>query len=434
MSAKLPVSIAAAALLVCACAHTKPSEALTISWVAEAEANADRSAQLLPEDIVSLRDVSDVELSPDGKTVAYVLRVPSPLDEPGRAHSQIWLVDAAGKHAAASLHARGRQLVVAALVAKRARARVLVQAPARRPHPGLRPDRRRRRGPAAVRRARARCRRSRGRRTASQVAYTSARPTDAAERERNAGHDWVVDEDAETKARLFVVNRATGDDDRGRDRRRACDRVSLEPRRPAARPCEPATKASVDATMMYSSLYDGRADRWRRPTPAVRDRGQARRLRVVARRQQIAFLGAADLHDSTAGIVYVVPASGGEAKPLTAALEATGMWLAWNDPNAIVLLCRAGRQDHRLDGRGRRLDQAGRQTRPDLSRAEPLRPTGRWPASATRPPHPREVFTGRLGAGLTRITVSNPTLLTRKLGEQSVVTWTARTRSPSMAC
>src|SRR5689334_12589045 len=94
MSTKLAAPLLA--LFACACAHADAPPS-TISWVAQAEADAERTDQLTPEDIVLLRSVTDVELSPDGAHIAHVLRVPPPLDQPGRSHNQIWLVDAAGK-------------------------------------------------------------------------------------------------------------------------------------------------------------------------------------------------------------------------------------------------------------------------------------------------------------------------------------------------
>src|SRR5690606_29195556 len=95
-------------------------------------------------------------------------------------------------------------------------------------------------------------------------------------------------------------------------------------------------RASVDHTMMYSSLYtlalDGTA-----PKLLTQTAGKLGDLVWSPTGEQIAFLGAADIHDSTAGIVYTVPATGGDAKPLTASLEATGTRIEWIS-NTIILL------------------------------------------------------------------------------------------------
>ena len=57
--------------------------------------------------------------------------------------------------------------------------------------------------------------------------------------------------------------------------------------------------------------------------------------RHAQRRVEIRHV-AADLHDPTAGIVYVVPSSGGEAKALTAELEATAGSLAWSADSRTI--------------------------------------------------------------------------------------------------
>jgi hypothetical protein len=94
MSTKLATPLVA--LFICACAH-RNEPPTTISWVAQAESSTSRTDLLTPEDIVLMKSVGDVELSPDASWIAHVLRVPPPLDKPGRSHNQIWLVDAAGK-------------------------------------------------------------------------------------------------------------------------------------------------------------------------------------------------------------------------------------------------------------------------------------------------------------------------------------------------
>ncbi|HLT39998.1 MAG TPA: S9 family peptidase, partial [Enhygromyxa sp.] len=419
MSAKLPVALAAVALL-CACANTSSTAPLTISWVAEAEAAAQRTDQLTPEDIVSLREVADVELSPDGRWVAHVVRVPNPLDKPGRSHSQIWLVDAAGKQRPrrftpeqrSSWSPRwspdGREL---AFLSKR---------------PGddhtelyvLPID-----GGEAQRMFE-----SKGSIAAfewspdgKQIAYTSAQATDEAERDRKAGRDWIVDEDGETRARLFVVTRETGE---SRELATAGKHVidfdwAPDGTQLAVRASE---RANVDYTMMYSSLYMIALD-GTQPKPLTKTAGKLGDLARSPDGKTIAFLGAADIHDSLAGIVHTVPAAGGEARPLTATLEATGTAIEWSDADTIVLLAEQGTRTTVST-----VSSAGVKTLIDSGPiCHDLSLAGRAIACAgDSPSHPREVFTGKLGNNkLTRITVSNPWLLTRKLGEQSVIRWQA---------
>ncbi|MFO7566756.1 MAG: S9 family peptidase [Enhygromyxa sp.] len=420
MSAKLPVALAAAALL-CACAHASATTPTTISWVAEAEAAATRSDQLTPEDIVSLRDVTDVELSPDGKLVAHVVRIPSPLDEPGKSHNQIWLVDVAGKHRPRRFTPEGRsswsprwspdgreigflskrpgdahtQLYV--LPVDGGEAQKLFESSSSISSFAWSPD-------------------------GKQIAYTSARPTKEAERERKAGRDWIVDEAGGTKARLFVVTVETGE---SRELPTAGKHVidfvwAPDGKQLAIRASE---QASVDHTMMYSSLYTLALDAKDEPKPLTKTAGKLGELAWSPDGKQIAFLGAADIHDSLAGIVYTVPATGGDATPLTASLEATGTKIAWSDANTLLLLAEQGTKTT-ISTVGSAGVKTVLDTGPmchDLS----LAPRGTIACAGDTPTHPREVFTGKLGRSLTRVTVNNPELLTRKLGEQSVIRWKA---------
>lgn len=419
MSAKLPVALAASALL-CACSHATTTAAMTISWVAEAEAAAARTDQLTPEDIVSFREVADVELSPDGRWVAHVVRVPNPLDQPGKAHNQIWLVDAAGKQRprrftpesrsswAPRWSPDGREL---AFLSKRpgdehtavyvlpidgGEAQPLFESPSSIAAFEWSPD-------------------------GTQIAYTSARPTDEAERERKAGRDWIVDENGETKARLFVVTRESGE---SRELATAGNHVidfewAPDGSQLAIRASE---RANVDYTMMYSSLYTIALD-GKEPRSLTKTAGKLGDLAWSPDGKTIAFLGAADIHDSTAGILYTVAAGGGEAKPLTATLAATGSGIEWLDPNTIVLLAEQGTKTtiSTVSSAGVKTVLDSGPICHDLS----LAARGTIACAGESPTHPREVFAGKLGKTLTRITVSNPSLLTRKLGEQSVIRWQA---------
>lgn len=424
MSAKLSLALAASALL-CGCAHTTTTEPMTISWVAEAEAAAQRVDQLTAEDIVLMREVTDVELSPDGKLVAHVVRVASPLDEPGRAHSQIWLVDAAGKQKPRQFTPEGRSSWrprwspdgrELAFLSKRpgdqhtelyvmpidgGEAQRLFASPSSIAAFEWSPD-------------------------GKQIAYTSAKPSDEAERDRKAGRDWIVDEDGETKTRLFVVTRESGE---SRELPTAGKHVidfewAPDGSQLAIRASE---RASIDHTMMYSSLYTLALDGEQAssgPKPLTKTEGKLGGIAWSPDGKQIAFLGAAHLHDSTAGIVYVVPASGGEAKPWTASLQATGTWIEWSDANTIVLLAAQGTKTtiNTVTAAGvKAVIDSG-----PICRELSLAARGALACVGDTPQHPREAFTGKLGQKtLTRVTVSNPILLTRKLGEQSVIRWQA---------
>lgn len=411
------------ALLACACAH-QSTPTNTISWVAQTEAAASRTDLLTPEDIVALRSVTDVELSPDGAWIAHVLRVPPPLDKPGRSHSQIWLVDAAGKHEPRRLTPEdrsstsprwspdGKQL---AFLSKRpgdAHTQLYVM-----PIDG---------GEAQA------AFEAKGSITAfewsadgKRFAYSIGLETDAEKQDREAGRDWVVDEVGGSHTRLFVFERETKTSTELPVGKHVLDfRWAPDGSRLAVRACDHAT---VDHGMMYSSLYtiDLAGGGLK---PLTKTAGKLGAMAWSPDGKQLAFLGAADIHDSLAGIVYVVPAAGGEAEPLTAKLEATGTWLDWSDASTIVLLAEQGTKTSistiTLAGAIKPALDGG-PVCTDLSIRKRAAVSALACAGETAS-HPGEVFAGKLGGrGLARLTVANPSLLSRKLGEQSVVRWKA---------
>ncbi|MBC8066847.1 MAG: PD40 domain-containing protein, partial [Deltaproteobacteria bacterium] len=56
-----------------------------------------RDQPLTIQDVIDLRVVADVAISPDGRRVAYVLRTPrKPSEKPGAMHRALFVVDVAG--------------------------------------------------------------------------------------------------------------------------------------------------------------------------------------------------------------------------------------------------------------------------------------------------------------------------------------------------
>ena len=397
-----------------ACAHAQAPE--VTSWVVAVEAAAQRSDALTAEDIVALRGVGDVELSPDGKWVAHTLRVPSPLDEPGRSHNQIWLIDAAGKHEPRRLTAEGKSSYSprwspdgAQLAFLRGGQVHLVSVAGGEPELAFEssssvssfewsPD-------------------------GSQIAYSTRRETEAVEAEHEAGRDWIVDEVGGTKARLFIHDLASAADhevstsgEHVIDFEWAPDGSRLAVRA--------SSRPAIDYTMMYSSIYtvDAAGGALTKLTETA---GKLGHMAWSPKGDQLAFLGAADIHDSMAGIVYVVPSSGGEAKALTPELEATGSTIEWSDDDTLVMLAQQSTKSiiAKLPAAGgpiKTLIDSG-PVCTDVS----FGPRNTVACAGSTAVHPREVFTGKLGGKLARVTVSNPSLLTRKLGEQEVVSWKA---------
>lgn len=409
------------ALLLGACAHSQP-EPTTVSWVSAAEA-VERTDELTPADIVSLRSVGDVEIAPDGKHVLYTLSVPRPLDDPGGSRSQIWMVDAAGKHlprrftaedasswrprwapdgdrfAFLSKRPGDSHVALYAMPIDGGEPEVLLEAEASIGTYAWSPD-------------------------GSRIAYTMTEPTDDEQTELDAGRDWIVDEAGGTKTRLFVHDLG---EDESREVVTSGEHVidfawSPDGERLAV---HASARATTDHVMMYSSLYTVAATGGTLE-PLTKTEGKLGGMAWSPNGKTIAFLGAADLSDSTAGIVYVVPATGGEAKPLTADDEATGNLLTWKDDKTIVSLATRSTktvisQIPAAGGPGKVMIDSGPMCA-DLS----INDKGALACSGDTASHPREVFVGKLGSPkLRRVTVSNHDLLDRKLGEQVVIQWQA---------
>jgi dipeptidyl aminopeptidase/acylaminoacyl peptidase len=138
----------------------------------------------------------------------------------------------------------------------------------------------------------------------------------------------------------------------------------------------------------------------------------------------IAFLGATDLHDPTAGVLWVVPSGGGEPRALTEDYEGTGQSLEWIDAKSIALATNEGTRAPilrvGLDGKRKKVIDT-------VCRSFDLAADHRSVACAVESArHPRELFVGELSRGkLGRLTYSNPDLETVELGEREIVRWKA---------
>jgi dipeptidyl aminopeptidase/acylaminoacyl peptidase len=382
-----------------------------------------RTDALTAEDVALIRSVTDVEISPDGKQIAYILRVPRELDDHGRSRNQIWVAPANGRQPprrytaekASSWSPRwspdGKLLgflsrrpgddhtVVYVMPVNGGEGQPLFEPVGSVGRFAWSPD-------------------------GKKIAYTTTKLTDDAQKEHDAGRDWIIDEGGGAPTRLFVVDVESGESHEAVTSGQNV--VNFEWSPDGERLAVAASdKPTTDFTMMYSSLHTVDAAGGAL-TPLTRTEGKLGRISWSPDGKRIAFLGASDLHDPTAGIVHVVPSSGGDAKPLTADLEATGANLGWSGNNTIVFLANEGTRTT-----VNTIPAAGG-TRKTLISSGPichdfsLNARGGIACSGDTPMHPTEVFSGTLGGRrLARVTVSNPDLETRKLGEQEVVRWKA---------
>jgi dipeptidyl aminopeptidase/acylaminoacyl peptidase len=139
----------------------------------------------------------------------------------------------------------------------------------------------------------------------------------------------------------------------------------------------------------------------------------------------VAFLGAADLNDPTAGVVFTVPAGGGKARARTPKHEGTGLWLTFAGNEEILLHANEGTQSV-----VRRLSLRSDQLAPPLVKGatchdvDVARQGTVLACAGDNPDHPAELFVGSARGGkLRRVTRSNPSLDRKRLGAQEVVRW-----------
>jgi dipeptidyl aminopeptidase/acylaminoacyl peptidase len=145
----------------------------------------------------------------------------------------------------------------------------------------------------------------------------------------------------------------------------------------------------------------------------------------------IAWLGAIQLNDPFAGSVFVAPAGGGAARNLTPEWEGTGTWIGWlPGQGSTIALVATERQDTNVYT----LPVANPTRQPiDTGTVSLLGGLSfttdgqRFAYAASAPTHPNEAFTTDVGTpGATRLTTLNPQLKGVRFGEQEVVRWKAR--------
>jgi dipeptidyl aminopeptidase/acylaminoacyl peptidase len=406
------------------CAHARATAGDPVAWVVAAEAEA-RTEELTPEDVVQTRIVTDVELSPDGAHVAYVLRVPRPLDDSGPPRSQIWLVKTTGGEAPRRLtpekessssprwSADGTTL---AFVSKRSgdehaeiyvlpvaggEAQRVAALPAAPEKFAFSPD---------------------GKRIAWSGVVVSPQVAAA----RKGGRDAVVDEGGGDLTGLQVLDLASGssrelpmqanvlDFEWAPDGRALVARVSA--------------RNSVDHGMMYSSLVRVDAGGGA-PVPLTRTEGKLGAFAFSPDGKHLAFLGASDLNDPTPGIVYVVAAAGGPAKALTADEPFTAVWVGWRSASTLIVGTHEGTRARLRElqashsGAGRVLFES-RAGESAVACNDVTLVADKVACAGESGLHPPEVYVGSLQHGrLARVTVSNPDLQRRRLGRQEVVRW-----------
>jgi len=387
-------------------------------------------AQLTPEDVVRVRTVGAVALSPDGQTIAYSVSTPREEGEPiGRSYSELFVMPAGG----------GDPTPIA-------------QRPAMAASPTWLPDGRlafvSRRDdhpmpqvyavPAGGGTAERLTDSPEGvmafevTRDGSAVFYT-ARDAEDPERARlrEQGFDAVVAGEGYRYVRLYrqAVSRG-GAAGAERQRLTPMDRnVNAFAAAPDGRTAavQLTETPSIDDDMMFRRVYTVSADRPGEAQPLAPTEGKLGAMAWSPDGRRVALLAATRLSDPLPHHVFVTEVGSGAFRNVTPDYEATVEWMQWLNDGTLLLNAVEGTRTavSRLDvasGRIERVAGGGLEITRSISVAGD---NDRFAAAAHTRTHPNEVYTGSLSSGeITRLTHHNPWLAERRMARQETITWT----------
>ncbi len=381
---------------------------------------------LTPDLIMTIRTVTDVQISPDGSRIVYQLSRARAADEkPGPAVPELWTVPARGGgpsrfttgpdgDRSAQWSPDGRTI---AFLSRRP-----AGDPAQIHLIGAG-------GGEAVRLTSAETSVSAFKWSpdGKRIAYTATDPKTKEEQEaEKKGHDWTVADRNYKHMRLHAIDVTskktavvTTDAITVHDFDWAPDGARLV----VAAADTPTVDDSYMRTTVRSVSASGGA-----ATPLTKTAGKLTHPRWSPDGKWIAWTGATALNDPYAGSIFAAPASGGAAENLTAGYEGTVTWIAWlpGAPSTIVFTA-IERQDTRaytlaLPAKTRTPLPTGNAV---IAGGLSFGGDGKTMAfAANTAAHPSEVFVLD-GAATRRVTTTNPQLNGVALGAQEVVRWRA---------
>ena len=396
------------------------------------------AAQLSPEQVTSLQNVTSVAISPDARWIAYTVSQPRAAEEDTlagqRAYSELWVIAAAGGEPRAVVRrptaASAPSFTPSGDLAFLSRGQVqLVSAVC---FTGGSCE------PRAVTAAPSAVSAYAWSRDGAMIAYTARVPDDsAAIIRRRRGNDVIVWSELNAPVRLWV-RAATGGDAR-----------ALTPATHVARDfawspdgrtiaVQTAEKSDADTDLMRRRIMIVPTDGSAAPRLLTRTEGKLGPMSWSPDGRHLAWLGATTLNDPLAQSVFVVAAAGsGSAVNLTGSQEITALWLDWADARTVRFVAAAGTKTAlysqtaiaqngttlapgaitRLTGGGAEIFQAASFARDGITHV----------IAANTAMHPSEVFVGSTTTKqLRRVTNHNAFLSSVQLGRQQTVSYMSR--------
>lgn len=412
---------------------------LTILGLAAAAPAAQQqtSKVLTPELIMTIAQVADAQISPDGSQVVYqVSRPRTESDPPGAANAELWIVPAAGGEPRRLTEGNndrfprwspdGTMLAVLSREATSGLTQIHIVPAAGK---GER---------VSVTSAPASVTSFKWSPDSKSIAFTYTDPlTEQEKKDVAAGRDWTVADRNYKHTRLYRVELGTGGTQNVTTLVTQADKTVIDyDWSPDSRQLVigAADTPTIDDSFMGVRLYIVPAAGGV-PEPFVRTEGKLGSPRWSPDGQWIAWLGATALNDPYAGTLYVAPVRNRvEGAPdranLTTNYQGTGTAFVWQSgAPATAVLVTAERQAtpiYRISAQSPQRQKFATADLVIVGQPSFSSDGKRAALVANSPSHPNEVYLADGTAAPKRLTTLNPQLAGVQLGAQEVVVWKAR--------